>query len=383
MSGPEGVSERRTTASLEFYDKPLPKEEERRRANVANAPWALDVEKLRDAAPIPAAVFTNPTMAGPPVALAPPRKAAPPPLAAAPDAYKGIKLAPSAGTLPKTDRTDLTRTITSGPYKLFPAVRKGADGADAIVFYKAVDRESGRAEFIVGPGSLADFQRDVAKYADIGLTTYALGDPDTGASASMRVMETAMDKGFVAAVKELPSAWLEAAKDPHWVAKTVTQVATAAVPASRAEAAAMRKAAEAEAKTATGMVREINIDPGTKIRGTRNFNCANCALATDSTLGGSPASALAGEETKASDVAAHYPGRSWTVTAGPKDIEAALTQAGPGSRGIVFGSRGPTELGHFFNVVNENGTVRFLDGQAGGVANLNLGYVDFFLLRTN
>lgn len=53
-----------------------------------------------------------------------------------------------------------------------------------------------------------------------------------------------------------------------------------------------------------------------------------------------------------------------------------------GARGIVFGSRGPGETGHMFNVVNQNGTVRFLDGQTGKPADLG-GYTSLHLLRTN
>lgn len=117
---------------------------------------------------------------------------------------------------------------------------RGADGNDAVVFYKAVQRESGRAEFIVGPDSLGEFQRNVAEYAEIGLKTFALGDPDGGGTASMRVMQTAMDKGLLAAIKELPGSWLEAAKDPKWVAHTVIGVATSAVPAARSENVAMK-----------------------------------------------------------------------------------------------------------------------------------------------
>ena len=399
MAGPEGVAGTTTSPWEKLYETPLPKQEDRARANVANAPWAIDVDKLATTAPLPPAVFTNEAMRGPAVALAPapppkpsapgpaapPPAKAPPPLAAAPDAYRGIRLTPSAGTLPPTDRTDLTRAVVSGPFKLFPAVRKGPDGAEAIVFYKAVNRESGRAEFIVGPGSLAEFERDVSKYAEIGLKVFAFGDPDGGGTASMRVMQTAMDKGFIAALKEIPGATLEASKDPKWVTHTVVGIATAAVPATRAEAAVARTAtaAEAEASRAVGAVRNINIDPAVPLRGSRTVNCANCAVATDATLAGRPACALAGEMTSPMDLAAEFPGRTWAGTSGPAEIEAILTKAGPGSRGIIAGSRGVDVPGHFFNVVNDNGTIRFLDGQSGGIANLNDGYVKLYLLRTN
>lgn len=57
-----------------------------------------------------------------------------------------------------------------------------------------------------------------------------------------------------------------------------------------------------------------------------------------------------------------------------------MKAAGSGARGIVFGSRAG-KPGHFFNVVNQNGTVRFLDGQSGGSADLADGFNGFWLLR--
>lgn len=40
------------------------------------------------------------------------------------------------------------------------------------------------------------------------------------------------------------------------------------------------------------------------------------------------------------------------------------------------------QAGHVFNVVNQNGVVRFLDGQTGAPATLD-GYTSFHLLKTN
>ena len=59
-----------------------------------------------------------------------------------------------------------------------------------------------------------------------------------------------------------------------------------------------------------------------------------------------------------------------------------MQRVGNNARGVVFGSRGPGEVGHFFNVINQDGTIRFLDGQTGGVADLG-GYKGYSLLRTN
>jgi Papain fold toxin 1, glutamine deamidase len=62
-------------------------------------------------------------------------------------------------------------------------------------------------------------------------------------------------------------------------------------------------------------------------------------------------------------------------------IEQQMLKAGDGARGIVFGSRGPDEGGRVFNVVNQNGKVRFLDGQTGKPAVFD-GYQSFHLLKT-
>lgn len=75
-------------------------------------------------------------------------------------------------------------------------------------------------------------------------------------------------------------------------------------------------------------------------------------------------------------------GGTFKPVAGHGEIETLMADAGHGSRGIVFGSRGPDTPGHVFNVVNQRGTVRFLDGQSGGVASFD-GYESFHLLRTN
>ncbi|WP_122321431.1 toxin glutamine deamidase domain-containing protein [Pseudomonas cichorii] len=73
----------------------------------------------------------------------------------------------------------------------------------------------------------------------------------------------------------------------------------------------------------------------------RTHNYVNCSIATDATLAGNPA-----------------------------------------SRGIVFGSYGPGQPGHVFNVVNQNGTVHYLDGQAGKSANMS-NFKTLLLLITN
>lgn len=63
-------------------------------------------------------------------------------------------------------------------------------------------------------------------------------------------------------------------------------------------------------------------------------------------------------------------------------ITQKMLDAGNGARGIVYGSYGPDQPGHVFNVVNQNGTVGFLDGQSGKAADLSK-FETFKMLRTN
>lgn len=128
-----------------------------------------------------------------------------------------------------------------------------------------------------------------------------------------------------------------------------------------------------------GSIRGVNIGTGP-----RTQNCANCAVATDATVAGRPAMALPGGPTTADQLARAF-GRSanaWIPTTGPNGIKAIMTSWGSGARGVVLGSREPGKFGHFFNVVNQGGTIRFLDGQTGGAARTE-GFVDYYLLRTN
>ncbi len=62
-----------------------------------------------------------------------------------------------------------------------------------------------------------------------------------------------------------------------------------------------------------------------------------------------------------------------------EEIRKAVESLGDGSRGIVVGQRGPDEIGHAFNVGNQRGVVRFLDGQNATVANLEDGFRSFLV----
>jgi hypothetical protein len=62
-------------------------------------------------------------------------------------------------------------------------------------------------------------------------------------------------------------------------------------------------------------------------------------------------------------------------------IEELLRAAGPGARGIVLGIS-PRGVTHAFNAYNDNGVVRFVDGQIGGPPSLK-GYAQFMWMWTH
>ena len=100
-------------------------------------------------------------------------------------------------------------------------------------------------------------------------------------------------------------------------------------------------------------------------------------------MAGNPASALPVYSTKGVplSVLENQFGANFSGTVTVENITELMISAGSGARGIVFGSYGPGQVGHVFNVVNQNGVIRFLDGQTGTVANLEH-FETFHLLRT-
>jgi hypothetical protein len=124
-----------------------------------------------------------------------------------------------------------------------------------------------------------------------------------------------------------------------------------------------------------------NVNPGHGKPGRVN-NCGNCSVATDATLKGRSASALPGELTTTDDLAKAFGSKKgFLQTGGISDIKSYMSKQGNGATGVVFGSRGPGRAGHYFNVVNQKGTVRFLDGQTGKAADLT-GYKSFQFMNT-
>jgi filamentous hemagglutinin len=130
-------------------------------------------------------------------------------------------------------------------------------------------------------------------------------------------------------------------------------------------------------------LREINAVGGNK-------NCSSCAIATDQLLSGNPVSAV-----NLPNVRSVFPqdlantlGRDWHGASkgvlgkllNERDLRKLVPNAG--DRGIVYGYRGPGVEAHYFNVVNQNGTIRFLDGQAGTAQNMS-SFQYFMYMGTN
>lgn len=110
------------------------------------------------------------------------------------------------------------------------------------------------------------------------------------------------------------------------------------------------------------------------------LNCAECAVIVDDLLGGLPRRGLSALEpgvwprtARAAPDTLHLNaleriyGREFSVWIEDlAALRAEIEAAGSGARGIVFGVREGAKEGHFFNVVNQGGHVRFLCGQLGG-----------------
>jgi RHS repeat-associated protein len=107
-----------------------------------------------------------------------------------------------------------------------------------------------------------------------------------------------------------------------------------------------------------GSIRNVNPTSGT-------MNCVNCAIASDTTLAGNAASALPGGPTSIGVLENTY-GGAFQPVSGQMQIGSIVSQSGNGARGIVFGESMSGDVGHVFNVLNNNGSIQFLDGQIGG-----------------
>lgn len=108
------------------------------------------------------------------------------------------------------------------------------------------------------------------------------------------------------------------------------------------------------------------------------YNCANCAIAVDKILSGQPASAVPwtyvkkwkdgqykncksyDEGTDINIIASEFGKKGFISDMSIDKIEKLLK---PGQRGIVYGYVKGNTIAHVFNVTNEKGVVKFIDGQ--------------------
>jgi hypothetical protein len=344
----------------------------------------------------PAALFSNPAMLGPAASLAPPPpKPAPKPapLAAAPDARRGIQIATLAEGLPSGTRTDPSRAFTCGAgYKLYPEVARQPDGKDAIVYWKAFNAEAKRVDFLVGPDSLSRFTSAPSDFATAAANAY-MGEQDAATRESAKVVDLAVREGFGPAIGHLGTASKAAWSDPKWVAKTLFNVASAGAGTASTKAACTEARTEASAVTASSARSPVastvrahtiaDVNPGYPRAPGRTMNCVNCAVATDATLAGRPATALPSPHPLQLADIEQSVGGNFRRVGSPAEIEAVLLEAGPGARAVVAGARAAPNPGHVFNAVNVEGRVYFVDGQSGGAAVINdPTYVKWGMLQT-
>jgi hypothetical protein len=110
-------------------------------------------------------------------------------------------------------------------------------------------------------------------------------------------------------------------------------------------------------------------------------NCGSVAISLDRTLAGAPASAIDTGPLFMGEVAEVYGNRGFASYPSLNSITEFMGRAGPGSRGIVYGGRAGGEMGHYFNVVNQNGRVIYIDATEGAFADPT-GFSFFNMMRT-
>ena len=129
-----------------------------------------------------------------------------------------------------------------------------------------------------------------------------------------------------------------------------------------------------------------DVNAGRKYKDIVGANCSFCALATELTLAGHPASAppqsphptpLKWWREYAVKTWGHQPGTYKSID----DVTKVMDIWGDGNRGILLMSR-PDGTGHAINVVNMGGHVLYVDGQSGKEFTNFSGYSQFVLVRT-
>ena len=97
-------------------------------------------------------------------------------------------------------------------------------------------------------------------------------------------------------------------------------------------------------------------------------NCAGCTIAGDASLKGNPASAINHGVTTVRDFLKEFGASKMDLYKTPQAIVDQMSNMKEGTTGVIFGDRGPGQIGHFFNVTKQNGVVQFMDFQR------NVGY---------
>ncbi|MEU1107273.1 DUF6531 domain-containing protein [Streptomyces tibetensis] len=126
-----------------------------------------------------------------------------------------------------------------------------------------------------------------------------------------------------------------------------------------------------------GLQRAVNPQGG-------EMNCGLCAISADAAMAGRPAQAVPGAIAilDAPDMA-RFLGGTWRSRSGITGVVGDLRRWGNGSRAIVLGLPKPGErVGHYFNVINDNGKIAFIDAQQGVVWHLD-NWNGFLVMRTD
>ncbi|MGW8352223.1 toxin glutamine deamidase domain-containing protein [Streptomyces wedmorensis] len=126
---------------------------------------------------------------------------------------------------------------------------------------------------------------------------------------------------------------------------------------------------------------------------TKLTNCGNTTIATDAKLAGNPLPPAPPSSGMTAGLMEELFNSQFTKVQSKQTINSTLQVAGPGSRGVIFarnqmapppGSPPGTpsvQTWHFFNVVNDGGVVKYLDGQSGTPANFQ-GLTELFFMKT-
>lgn len=113
------------------------------------------------------------------------------------------------------------------------------------------------------------------------------------------------------------------------------------------------------------------------------MNCGLCAVAGDDLLAGKNPNGVPGaDHPMTRDQVSALTGRPFVAKGGLDGLVKDVLSWGPGARGIV-GAWPRKGVGHYFNVINVDGRVVFMDFQQGRAKPANPRYRHYFLMRTN